>query len=102
MSREHIGHSKHSFPTTRDNSIHGHHQIVNTEIRLIVFFAAEDEDVHIDSKNKTWSCGSDHWLLIAKFRLKLKKVWKTTRPFRYDLKQISYDYTEEVMNRFKG
>jgi len=47
-------------------------------------------------------CGSDHELLIAKFRLKLKKVEKTTRPFRYDLKQIPYDYTVEVRNRFKG
>ena len=47
-------------------------------------------------------CGSDHELLIAKFRLKLKKVRKTTRPFRYDLNQIPYDYTVEVTNRFKG
>ena len=47
-------------------------------------------------------CGSDHELLIAKFRLKLKKVGKTTRPSRYDLNQIPYDYTVEVRNRFKG
>ena len=47
-------------------------------------------------------CGSDHELLIAKFRLKLKKVGKTTRPFRCDLNQIPYDYTVEVTNRFKG
>ena len=47
-------------------------------------------------------CGSDHELLIAKFRLKLKKVGKTPRPFRYDLNQIPYDYTVEVRNRFKG
>ena len=46
--------------------------------------------------------GSDHELLIAKFRLKLKKVGKTTRPFRYDLDQIPYDYTVVVRNRFKG
>ena len=46
--------------------------------------------------------GSDHELLIAKFRLKLKKVGKTTRPYRYELNQISYDYTVEVRNRFKG
>ena len=46
--------------------------------------------------------GSDHELLIAKFRPKLKKVGKTTRPFRYDLNQIPYDYTVEVRNRFKG
>ena len=47
-------------------------------------------------------CGSDHELRIAKFRLKLKKVGKTTRPFRYDLNQIPYDYTVEVRNRLKG
>ena len=47
-------------------------------------------------------CGSDHELLIAKFRLKLKKVGKTTRPFRYDLNQIPGDDTVEVRNRFKG
>ena len=47
-------------------------------------------------------CGSDHELLIAKFRLKLKKVGKTTRPFRYDLNQIPNDYTMEVANRFKA
>ena len=47
-------------------------------------------------------CGSYHDLLIAKFRLKLKKVEKTTRPFRYDLNQIPYDYTVEVTNKFKG
>ena len=47
-------------------------------------------------------CGLDHEILIAKFRLKLKKVGKTTRPFRYDLNQIPYDYTAEVRNRFKG
>ena len=54
----------------------------------------------IKTKNKTYD--SDHELLIAKFRLKLKKVGKTTRPFRYDLNQIPYDYTLEVTNRFKG
>ena len=47
-------------------------------------------------------CGSEHELLITKFRLKLKKVGKTARPFRYDLNQIPYDYTVEVRNRFKG
>ena len=48
------------------------------------------------------NCGSDHGFLIAKFRLKLKKVWKTTRPFRNDLNIIPYNYTVEVTNRFKG
>ena len=48
------------------------------------------------------SCGSNHELCIAKLRLKVKKVGKTTRPFRYDLNQMPYDYTVEVRNRFKG
>ena len=48
------------------------------------------------------NCGSEHELLIAKFRLKLKNVGKTTRPFRYDLNQIPYYYTVEVTNRFKA
>ena len=47
-------------------------------------------------------CGSDHELLIAKFRLKWKKIGKTTRPYKYKLNQIPYDYTVEVTNRFKG
>ena len=54
------------------------------------------------SINKTRSCGANHELLTVKFRLKLKKLGKTTRPFRYDLNQIPYDYTMEVTNRFKG
>ena len=61
------------------------------------------EKLYTVNKNKTRSyCGSDHELLIAKFRLKLKKAGKTTRPFRYDLNQIPYDYTMKVRNRFKG
>ena len=61
------------------------------------------EKLYRVSKNKTGAdCGSDHQLIIAKFRLKLKKVGKTTRPFRYGLNQIPYDYTVEVTNRFKG
>ena len=78
--------------------------MVNTKIRLIIFFAAKDGEALYSSKNKTpgADCGSDHELLIAKFRLKLKKVGKTTRPFRYDINQIPYDYTVEVRNRFKG
>ena len=61
------------------------------------------EKLYTVSKNKMGAdCGSDHELLIAKFRLKLKKVGRTTRPFRYDIIQILYDYTVEVTNRFKG
>ena len=76
--------------------------MVNNEIRLIVFFAAEDGEVHTVSKNKTQSCGSDHWLFIAKFRLKLKKLGGNTRPFRYDLNQTPYNNTVEVTTTFKG
>ena len=60
------------------------------------------EKLYTVSKNKTRSCGSDHELLTAKFRLKLMKVGKTIRPFRCDLNQIPYNYTVEVGNRFKG
>ena len=61
------------------------------------------EKLYTVSKNKTRSyCGSDHEPLIAKFRLKMKKVEKTTRPFRYDRNQIPYDCTVEVRNRFRG
>ena len=75
----------------------------NTKIRLIIFFAAKDgEDLYSQQKQDWELTGSDHEHLIAKFRLKLRKVGKTTRLFRYDLNQIPYDYTEEVRNRFKG
>ena len=77
--------------------------MVNTEIRLSIFFAAI-YSLYSKKKKKTRpgaDCGSDHELLIAKFRLKLKKVGKTTRLFRYDLNQIPYDYTVKVRNRFK-
>ena len=73
--------------------------MVNTEIRLIIFFAAKDGEALYSQQQKKRpgaDCGSDHELLIAKFRLKLKKVGKTARPFRYDLNQIPNDYTVEV------
>ena len=77
--------------------------MANTEIRLIIFFAAKDgEALYSQQKQDLELTGSDHELLIVKFRLKLKKVEKTTRPFMYDLNQIPYDYTVEVRNRFKG
>ena len=79
--------------------------MVNTEIRLIIFFADKDgEAIYSQQKTRQGAdCGSDHEVLIAKFTLKLKKVGKTTRPkFRNDLNQIPYDYTVEVRNRFKG
>ena len=78
-------------------------KIVNTEIKFITLFAARDgEALYSQQKQDQELTVSDHELLIAKFRLKLKKVGKTIRPFRYDLNQIPYDYTVEVTNRFKG
>ena len=77
--------------------------MVNTEIRLIIFFAAKDgEALYSQQKQDRELTVAHHEPLIAKFRLKLKKVGKTTRPFRYDLNQIPYGYTVEVTNRFKG
>ena len=76
--------------------------MANTEIRLIIFFAAKWRSSIPSAKTRPGAdYGSDHELL-AKFRLKLKKVGKTTRPFRYDLNKIPYNYTVKVRNRFKG
>ena len=74
--------------------------MVNTKIRFIIFFAVEDGEALYKTRPGA-DCGSDHELLIAKFRLKLKKVGKATWLFRYDLNQIPYDYTVEMTNRFK-
>ena len=92
-----------SSNNTREDSTRGHHQMVNTKIRMIIFFAAEDEEALQSAKIRPGAdCGSDHEFLIAKFRLTVKKVGKTTSLYRYDLNQIPYDYTVEVRNRFKG
>ena len=77
--------------------------MVNTEIRLIILFVAKGgEAVYSQQKQDRELTGSAHELLIAKFRLQLKKVGKNTRPYRYDLNQIPYNYTVKVTNRFKG
>ena len=77
--------------------------MVNPEIRLIIFFAAKDREVLYSQQKQDWE------LTVAQIinsllpnSLKLKKAGKTTRPFRYDLNQIPYDYTVQVRNRFKG
>ena len=88
MPREHTGHSKHPLPTTQEmtDSTRGHQQMVNTKIRLITFFAAKDGKIlYSQHKQDRELTGSDHELLIAKFRLKLKNVGKTIKPFTYDL-----------------
>ena len=78
--------------------------MVSTESRLDYILCSQRWRSSIQSAKTRprADCGSDHELLIAKFRLKLKKVGKTTRPLRYDLNQIPCDHTVEVMNRFKG
>ena len=75
--------------------------MVNTKIKLIIFFAANDGETLHSQQRQDWELtGSDYKFFIAKFICKLKKVGKTTRPFTYDLSQITYDYTVEVTNRF--
>ena len=95
----HWSYQTHCFNTTREDSTHGSQ--VNTESRLIILFIWRSS-IQSTKTRPGADCGSDHELLITKFRLKLKKVGKTARPFRYDLNQIPYDYTVEVRNRFKG
>ena len=72
--------------------------MVNAEIQIDYILCI----LYSSNKRPGIDCGSDHELLIAKLRLKLKKIGKTTRPFRNDQNQIPYDYTMEVTNRFKG
>ena len=77
--------------------------MVNTEIRLIIFFADEGgKALYNHQKTRPGAgYGSDHELLIANFRLRFKRVGQTTKPLRYNLNQIPYDYTVEVRNKFK-
>ena len=75
--------------------------MVNTKIRLMIFFAAKDGEA-LYSQQKQDRELTVAQIMNSKFRLKLKKVGKTTRPFRYNLNQIPNDYTVEVTNRFKG
>ena len=87
---------------TRDNSTYEYHQVANTEIRLIIIFAAQDEEALYNQQKQ------DLELTVAQFMSSflqnsgLKKIQKATRPLRYDLYEIPYDYTVEVANRFKG
>ena len=76
--------------------------MVNTEINLIIFFAAEDGEALYSRQKQDWELTVAQIMNSAKFRLKLKKIGKTTRPFIYDLNQIPYNYTVEVTKRSKG
>ena len=104
LLRECTGHSKHPLPTTQEKTLHMN--ITRWSIPRsdwLYSLRPKMEKLYTVSKNKTASwLWLRSWTPIARFRLKLKKVWKTTRPFRYDLNQIPYNYIEEVANRFKG
>ena len=108
LSREHTGHSKHPLPTTQEKTLYmditrwSPPKSVILVIDYILCRYRWRSSIQSTKTRPRADCGSDHELLIAKFRLKMKKVEKTTRPFRYDLSQIPYDYTVEVRNRFKG
>ena len=104
LTREHTGHSKHPLPETQETTPY---------IDIIRWLIPKSDWLY--SLQQRWRnsiqsakirpgahCGSDHELFIAKLRLKLKKVGETTGPSRYEINQISYDYTVEVTNRFNG
>ena len=104
MPRERTGHSKHPLPTTQEKiytwtSPDGQHR---NQIDYILCSQRWRSSIPSTKTRPGADRGSDHELLIAKFRFKLQKVGEITRPFRYDLNQIPYDYTVEVRNRFKG
>ena len=104
MPIELTGHSKHRLATTQEKTSHvditgGQHW---NQIDYILCSQRWRSSIQSAKTRPRADCSSDHELLITKFRLKLKKVGKTTRPFRYDLNQIPNDYTVEVTNRFKG
>ena len=112
MPRKHTGHSKHSLPTTQDKTLHiditrwsipksDYIDIICQNIDYILCSKRWRSSIQSAKTRPGADCGSYHELLIDKFRLKLKKIGKTTRPFRYNLNQIPYDYTVEVTNRFK-
>ena len=102
LPRKCTGHSKHIFPKTQEKTLHMDIKMVNTEIRLIIFFAAKHGEALYSQQKQDWELTvAWSWTPLPN-SLKLKKVGKTTRPFRYDLNQIPYEFTVEVRNRFKG
>ena len=104
LPREHTDRSKHPLSTTQEKTLHMDITRWSTpKSDGLYSLQPKMEKLYIVSKNKTRSwLWLKSWTPYAKFRLKLKKVGKTTIPFRYDLNQIPYDYTVEVRNRFKG
>ena len=111
LPREHTSHSKHCtshsehrLPTTQEKTLHMDITRWSTPKSNWLYSLHQRWRSSIQSAKTRLGadCSSDHELLIAKFRLKLKKAGETTRPFRYDLNQIPYDYTMEVTNRFQG
>ena len=103
LPREHTGHSKHPLPTTQEKTLHMDITRWSTpKSDWLYSLQPKMEKLYTVSKNKTGSWLWHRPWTHCKFRFKLKKVGKTTRPFRYDLNQIPYDYTVEVRNRFKG
>ena len=104
LPRERAGHIKQPLPTTHEKTLHVDITRWSTPKSDWSYSLQPRWKSSIQSaKTRPGAdCGSDHELFIAKFRLKSKKVGKTTRPFRYDLNQIPYHYTVEVRNRFKG
>jgi len=101
LPREYTGDSKHPLPTAQEKILHMDitRLIKYNQMDYILCSQRWRSSTQSAKTRRGADCGSDHELLIAKFRLKLKKVGKTTRPFRYDLNQIPYDYTVEVTNR---
>ena len=104
LSRKPTGHSKHRLPTTQEKTLQwtspdGQER---SQIDYILCSQRWRSSIQSTKTRPGADCGSDHELLIAKFRLKLKKLGKTTRLFRYNLNQIPHDYIVEMTNRFKG
>ena len=107
MPRECTGHSKRPLPTTQEKTLPTTQEKTSPDgqhrNQIDILCSQRWRSSIQSAKTRPGAdCGSDHELLIAKFRLKLKKVGKTTGPFRYDLNQIPYDYTVQVKNQFKG
>ena len=102
--RECIGHSKHPLPSKQEKTLHmdiTRRSILKSDW-LYSLQPKMESSIQSAKTRPGADCGPDHELLIAKLRLKLRKVGKTTRPFRYDLNQIPYKYTVELTNRFQG